>query len=122
MGALLPVFPPRSCGWPTYPLLWARSAAANRCRSKARPAREPPLLDRIADWLNRISGTTQLLGVDWAMIFGFFALSLAVGIWVSRRSGRSSADFFFSGRKMPWWLLGTSMVATTFSCDLPPYP
>ena len=45
--------------------------------------------------------------------------SLAVGLWVARSAGRSTTDFFLSGRNMPWWLLGISMVATTFSADTP---
>ena len=57
--------------------------------------------------------------VDWVIIFIFFAVSLLIGVVVSRRAGNSSADFFLSGRQMPWWLLGVSMVATTFSTDTP---
>lgn len=56
---------------------------------------------------------------DWAIIFAFFAVSLAVGLIVSRRAGSSASEFFLSGRNMPWWLLGVSMVATTFSSDTP---
>ncbi len=77
------------------------------------------MLDGITAWLNRISGTTQLAAVDWAMIFGFFAVSLIVGVGVSRWAGRNATTFFLSGRNMPWWLLGVSMVATTFSSDTP---
>ncbi len=47
------------------------------------------------------------------------ALSLFIGLIASRKAGKSSADFFLSGRNMPWWLLGVSMVATTFSADTP---
>ncbi len=61
----------------------------------------------------------QLVILDWAVVIAFFVLTLAVGLVVSRRAGRSSAEFFLSGRTMPWWLLGTSMVATTFSTDTP---
>ncbi len=61
----------------------------------------------------------NLSNLDWTLIFGFFAITLFIGIWVSRTSGKSSADFFLSGRSMPWWLLGISMVATTFSADTP---
>jgi SSS family solute:Na+ symporter len=61
----------------------------------------------------------QLSGVDWIFIFGFFALALGIGIFCSRSAGKSSTDFFLSGRNMPWWLLGVSMVATTFSTDTP---
>jgi len=57
--------------------------------------------------------------IDWLLIGAFFAVSLVVGISVARRAGRSTAEFFASGRNMPWWLLGVSMVATTFSADTP---
>jgi Na+/proline symporter len=57
--------------------------------------------------------------IDWVSVVGFFAVALCIGIGVARQAGRSSADFFLSGRKMPWWLLGVSMVATTFSTDTP---
>jgi len=61
----------------------------------------------------------QLVPIDWTFIIGFCALSLGIGVYVSRRAGKSSTDFFLSGRHMPWWLLGISMVATTFSTDTP---
>jgi solute:Na+ symporter, SSS family len=61
----------------------------------------------------------QLTLLDWSIIVFFLLLSLGIGIWVSRRSGKSSLEFFLSGRNMPWWLLGMSMVATTFSTDTP---
>jgi SSS family solute:Na+ symporter len=57
--------------------------------------------------------------IDWAVVVAYFGLTLAVGFWTARRAGRSSAEFFLSGRSMPWWLLGLSMVATTFSTDTP---
>ena len=53
------------------------------------------------------------------MVAGYLAITLGIGIWVSRRAGRSSAEFFLSSRSMPWWMLGVSMVATTFSTDTP---
>lgn len=61
--------------------------------------------------------TLQLL--DYAIIITFFAITLGIGFYVSKSSGKSSSDFFLSGRSMPWWLLGISMVATTFSTDTP---
>lgn len=61
----------------------------------------------------------QLATLDWAIIAVFFAVSLAVGLWVSRKAGSTATEFFLSGRNMPWWLLGVSMVATTFSADTP---
>ena len=60
-----------------------------------------------------------LRNIDWVCIFAFFAISLVVGIIVSKKAGTSSSEFFLSGRNMPWWLLGVSMVATTFSTDTP---
>lgn len=57
--------------------------------------------------------------VDWASIIIFFVISLIVGICVAKRAGSSAVEFFASGKNMPWWLLGISMVATTFSSDTP---
>ncbi|WP_318344524.1 sodium:solute symporter family protein [Flagellimonas baculiformis] len=56
---------------------------------------------------------------DYVIIFSFFAITLSIGLYVSKSSGKSSAEYFLSGRTMPWWLLGISMVATTFSTDTP---
>ncbi len=57
--------------------------------------------------------------LDWGIVIAFFVISLGIGLWASRSSGKSANDFFLSGRNMPWWLLGVSMVATTFSADTP---
>jgi len=57
--------------------------------------------------------------IDWISIIAFFVISLAVGISVAKKAGSNAAEFFASGRSMPWWLLGVSMVATTFSADTP---
>ncbi len=57
--------------------------------------------------------------LDYLIIFGFFGITLGIGLYVSKSSGKSSAEYFLSGRTMPWWLLGVSMVATTFSTDTP---
>ncbi len=57
--------------------------------------------------------------VDWSIIFVFFVITLLIGLWSSRTAGKNPDEFFLSGRKMPWWLLGISMVATTFSADTP---
>ena len=61
----------------------------------------------------------QLENIDWLIISSFFILSLIIGVVVSKKSGKDITEFFLSGRKMPWWLLGISMVATTFSADTP---
>lgn len=57
--------------------------------------------------------------LDYALIISFFLITLFIGIYVSKTSGKNSTEFFLSGRNMPWWLLGVSMVATTFSTDTP---
>jgi Na+/proline symporter len=61
----------------------------------------------------------QISGLDWTIIATFFSITLFIGIYVSKKAGTSSNEFFLSGRNMPWWLLGISMVATTFSTDTP---
>jgi len=60
-----------------------------------------------------------LTTLDWGIIAIFFVLSLGVGIWASKRAGKDKESFFLAGKDMPWWLLGVSMVATTFSTDTP---
>ncbi|WP_291785017.1 sodium:solute symporter family protein [Cecembia sp.] len=57
--------------------------------------------------------------IDWAIILAFFMISMLIGVLTSRKAGSSAKEFFLSGRNMPWWLLGVSMVATTFSADTP---
>ena len=60
-----------------------------------------------------------LSSLDWIIVGAYFALSLAVGLWASKQAGKDTRSFFLAGRNMPWWLLGVSMVATTFSTDTP---
>tara|TARA_B100000073_G_scaffold127529_1_gene104350 strand:+ start:869 stop:2602 length:1734 start_codon:yes stop_codon:yes gene_type:complete len=61
----------------------------------------------------------NLLFLDWAIIGFFFIISLGVGIWASKKAGKNTKSYFLADRNMPWWLLGISMVATTFSTDTP---
>ena len=63
----------------------------------------------------------ELTTIDWVIIVGFFALALGIGVMTSRQAGKSESDFFLGGRNLPWWMLGLSMVATTFSTDTPNY-
>ena len=57
--------------------------------------------------------------LDWVIVGLYFILSLTIGIWSSKKAGKDTKSFFLAGRNMPWWLLGVSMVATTFSTDTP---
>lgn len=61
----------------------------------------------------------HLATLDWVLILFFFALFLIIGLVVAKQSGKNTKEFFLSGRNMPWWLLGISMVATTFAADTP---
>ena len=61
----------------------------------------------------------HLAASDWLVIALYFAVSAAIGLAYTRRAGQSLADYFVSGRSLPWWLAGTSMVATTFAADTP---
>ena len=61
----------------------------------------------------------RLDALDWTVVAAYGALALIVGLYFARRAGKGTAEFFLSGRKLPWWMLGTSMVATTFSTDTP---
>tara|TARA_B100001175_G_C19506600_1_gene641228 strand:- start:589 stop:2379 length:1791 start_codon:yes stop_codon:yes gene_type:complete len=61
----------------------------------------------------------QLSSLDWYILAAFFIILLSIGFWASKKAGKSVNEFFLSGRNMPWWLLGISMVATTFSADTP---
>jgi SSS family solute:Na+ symporter len=60
-----------------------------------------------------------LTSVDWAVVALYFAFNLAIGFYYKSRAGSSVNEFFLSGRNVPWWLAGTSMVATTFAADTP---
>jgi Na+/proline symporter len=60
-----------------------------------------------------------LAPIDWAIIGAYLLFSLLIGLWVARQAGKNSTEFFAAGKNMPWWLLGVSMVATTFSTDTP---
>lgn len=61
----------------------------------------------------------NVTALDWGIIAAFFVISLLIGLFTAKTAGSSAKEFFLSGRNMPWWLLGVSMVATTFSADTP---
>lgn len=60
-----------------------------------------------------------LTALDWVVVVAFFAATSVVGLLFTRRAGASLTEFFTAGRSLPWWLAGTSMVATTFAADTP---
>ncbi len=60
-----------------------------------------------------------LTSLDWSIILAYLIVSVVVGVLLARRAGQSTGDFFLSGRKLPWYIAGTSMVATTFAADTP---
>jgi Na+/proline symporter len=61
----------------------------------------------------------QLTPLDWAIVGLYFVFNLAIGLYYKARAGKNIGEFFLSGRNVPWWLAGTSMVATTFAADTP---
>jgi SSS family solute:Na+ symporter len=61
----------------------------------------------------------HLTALDWAAIAGYLLITLVLGLYFRGKSGKSTADYFVSGRQVSWWLAGTSMVATTFAADTP---
>src|SRR5438034_4468014 len=56
---------------------------------------------------------------DWIVLALYAVLCIAIGLAVTRRAGQGRYEFFLSGRRLSWWLLGVSLVATTFSTDTP---
>jgi SSS family transporter len=62
---------------------------------------------------------SALSPIDWIIVLVYLLLSLGIGVYFTKRASKSMADYFVSGRNLPWWIIGTSMVATTFSADTP---
>src|SRR5436853_6173551 len=61
----------------------------------------------------------RLTLADWVVVALYFLFNIAVGLYYKSRASQNTAEFFLSGRNVPWWLAGTSMVATTFAADTP---
>src|SRR5213596_4425527 len=61
----------------------------------------------------------NLTAIDWAIVVAYFALSAGIGLAFTKKGGESLSEYFISGRQVPWWLAGASMVATTFAADTP---
>src|SRR6201990_1325352 len=61
----------------------------------------------------------QLTALDWVVIAAYFLFNIGIGLYYKKRAVKNISEFFLSGRNVPWWLAGTSMVATTFAADTP---
>ncbi len=61
----------------------------------------------------------QLTPLDWSVVAAYGILALGIGLFFARRAGQDTTEYFLAGRTLPWWVLGTSLVATTFSTDTP---
>ena len=66
-----------------------------------------------------MSESITLHWIDWSIIISYILFSLGVGIYFSKRAASNTEEYFLSGRSLPWWIVGTSMVATTFAADTP---
>ena len=62
-----------------------------------------------------MNDSIMLHWIDWSIIISYIVFSLGVGIYFSKRAASSTEEYFLSGRSLPWWIVGTSMVATTFA-------
>lgn len=60
-----------------------------------------------------------MAALDWFVLIGFLLLVSGVGLWFTKRASGSAEDFFVGGRSLPWWLAGTSVLATSFASDTP---
>lgn len=63
--------------------------------------------------------TVHVTTIDYVIIVAYLVLALVIGVLLGRRACKSLAEYFAAGRSLPWWLAGTSMVATTFAADTP---
>jgi len=66
-----------------------------------------------------LAAEMQLDSVDWVFIVGYCVVAFGIGIYFSKRASKNISEFFVAGRSLPWWLAGTSIVATTFAADTP---
>ncbi|MGI9534710.1 MAG: sodium:solute symporter family protein, partial [Thermodesulfobacteriota bacterium] len=62
---------------------------------------------------------SQLDKIDWLIILAYLSITLLIGLYFRKKASSNISSYFISGRNLPWWLLGTSMVATTFAADTP---
>src|SRR5213594_3931005 len=100
------------CRAHSYPPVWQQ---LRQSRQACQPVRDACLTPRRApNWR-----PMRLTIIDWLIIGLYFAFNVGIGFYYKARAGKSTTEFFLSGRNVPWWLAGTSMVATTFAADTP---
>src|SRR5205085_3171066 len=89
-------------------------------QSRARPTRRRGDVDGLEPGAQPSShGPMNLTVIDWAIVAAYFLLSAGIGFAFTKKGGESLSEYFISGRRVPWWLAGASMVATTFAADTP---
>jgi Na+/proline symporter len=71
------------------------------------------------NWLTIFQHERTMQMIDWMIVGLYFVVSAGIGLYYTKRAGKNIQEFFLSGRNLPWWLAGTSMVATTFAADTP---
>src|SRR2546426_1149359 len=100
------------CSAHSYPPIWQQ---LRQSRRPCQPGRDACLTThRAPNWR-----PMRLTIIDWIVIGAYFALNVGIGLYYKSRASKSISEFFLSGRNVPWWLAGTSMVATTFAADTP---
>src|SRR5437867_2753687 len=100
------------CSAHSYPPVWQQLRQSRQVCQRGRDACLTPR--RAPNWR-----PMRLTIIDWLIIGLYFAFNVGIGFYYKARAGKSTTEFFLSGRNVPWWLAGTSMVATTFAADTP---
>src|SRR5712691_383422 len=100
------------CSAHSYPPVWQQLRQSPRACQRGRDA--CLTTHRAPNWR-----PMRLTIIDWLIIGLYFAFNIGIGFYYKARAGKSTTEFFLSGRNVPWWLAGTSMVATTFAADTP---
>jgi len=98
---------------------WCQLGSLIEFKERERPRCFQRLLLRVSARSPRFPSLMHLSALDWAIMAAAFAVYLVIGLWAGKSAGQDYEHYFLSGRSMPWWLLGTSMVATTFATDTP---
>ena len=96
-----------------------RRAPPARLRLDGGAARDAAAGDDSVRAPGQVGHRMNLTVLDWAIVFAYFALSIGIGFAFTKKGGESLEEYFVAGRKVPWWLAGAAMIATTFAADTP---